>query len=152
MQVLGSRAGIKFDYQVQAQWQPVESQRLMLWAGRFGKQEEFMTALGHRHFEKKESASHRRTLLAAAEEVGLDVQLAQQFLNTDELVEHVWRSYGTTIREKGIHSIPLFVFNGPKTNGGPFRPGPGQAIVHSGSGDPHSFLQIFSKIWRESKM
>jgi hypothetical protein len=32
-------AGIRFDYSVRTHWQPIESQRALLWAGRFGKQE-----------------------------------------------------------------------------------------------------------------
>jgi len=35
--------GIKFDFDVKTDWQPVNSQRMLLWAGKFGKQEEFMT-------------------------------------------------------------------------------------------------------------
>ena len=65
-----------FDYGVLTQWQPVESQRLFMWAGRYGKQEEFMTNLNHRHFEKKLSASERSNLLDAAEEVGLNRKAA----------------------------------------------------------------------------
>lgn len=45
------------------------------------------------------------------------------------------RSYGSTIREKGIHAIPLFIFNGPQSNDGPFRSGrEGAAVIISGSG------------------
>ena len=72
MRAQGAEAGIAFDYGVKAQWQPVDSQRLLLWAGRFGKQEEFMSNLNHRHFEQRQSASSRATLLDAAEAVGLD--------------------------------------------------------------------------------
>ena len=63
---LGRAAGIDFDLEVKAQYQPVESQRLLLWAGRYGKQEEYMSALNSLHFEKRESASLRATLLTAA--------------------------------------------------------------------------------------
>ena len=52
---------------------------MLLWAGRFGKQEAFMSALNTRHFTRGssgESASHRPTLLAAAAEVGLDADAA----------------------------------------------------------------------------
>ena len=80
---------------------------MLLWAGRFGKQEEFVSALNKRHFEQKQSASDRSTL--CAEEVGLDVAAATAFLETNELADFVWESYGRTIREKEIHSIPLFV-------------------------------------------
>jgi predicted DsbA family dithiol-disulfide isomerase len=86
MQHQAAAAGITFDYDVLAQWQPVESQRILLWAGRFGLQEEFITAMNYRHFQRKQSASSRPTLLAAAEEVGLDVAAATAFLDSDELV------------------------------------------------------------------
>jgi hypothetical protein len=90
---------------VLAQWQPVESQRLLLWAGRFGLQEEFMSALNKRHFEQRQSASARSTLLDAAREVGLDVAAAVAFLDSRELEDVVWKSYGQTIHEKKIHSV-----------------------------------------------
>ena len=51
MRAQGWEAGIEFDYNVLAQWHPVDSQRLLAWAGRFGLQEEFMSALNVRHFE-----------------------------------------------------------------------------------------------------
>ena len=35
MAQLGLQAGISFDYNVLTQWQPVKSQRLLLWAGRY---------------------------------------------------------------------------------------------------------------------
>lgn len=148
LQAQGREAGIAFDFNVRTHWQPIDSQRLLLWAGRFGKQEEFMTNLNRRHFERGsagESASERATLLAAAAEVGLDVAAATAFLETDELVKEVWASYGDTIHGRGIHSIPLFVFNCPALNliGGPFRAGPGTPFVINGSMNAPTFLAVF---------
>jgi predicted DsbA family dithiol-disulfide isomerase len=40
---LGSQAGINFRFDQKTNWQPVDSQRLLLWASRFSKQEEFMS-------------------------------------------------------------------------------------------------------------
>ena len=145
----GKSAGITFDYNVLAQWQPIDSQRLLLWAGRFGKQEEFMSALNKRHFELRQSASDRSTLLAAATEVGLDTDAAAAFLETDELTAEVWRSYGRTIREKRIHSIPLFALSVPEIDavGGPFRaPGKSEAYVVRGSMDKDHFLSLLELI------
>jgi len=149
MAQLGLQAGINFNYNVLTQWQPVKSQRLLLWAGRYGLQEEFMTNLNHRHFEQKQSASITSTLLEAAAEVGLDVEAAAAFLKTDELVDVVWKSYGSTIA-RGIHSIPLFVFNVPSTGavGGPFREGQGSKAPYTvhGSSSAEAFLQLFEQI------
>ena len=75
MRQLGRRVGIELDYNVQTNWQPIDSQRLMLWARRFGKAEAYMSALAQRHFEQRQSASHRTTILEAAEEAGLDVEV-----------------------------------------------------------------------------
>lgn len=149
MQELGRRCGIEINYNVKTNWQPVDSQRVMLWARGFGKAEKYMSALARRHFEEQTSASHRATILAAAEEAGLDVKAAESFLNTEELKTEVWRSYGSTIHEKGIHAIPYFVFNSPLTDGGPFRSGKGKPIVINGSGDEDLFLEVFEKLLQD---
>lgn len=150
---LGASAGIAFDLEVGAQYQPVESQRLLLWAGRFGKQEVFMSALNRRHFERRESASVRATVLAAAAEAELDIAAAEAFLDTDELEADVWRAYGETIRGAGIRSIPLFALSVPAigAEGGPFRAaGPYEAYVVRGSGDTAHFLSLFELIARDA--
>lgn len=149
MRELGRRAGIELDYQVKTNWQPIDSQRMMLWARRFGKAEAYMSGLAHRHFEERKSASHRATILEAAEEAGLDVAAAREFLDTDELKAEVWTSYGDTIHKKGIHSIPYFVFNSSLTNGGPFRNGKGKPTIVNGSGDEEQFLGVFEQILRD---
>lgn len=152
MRAQARSAGIELDYHVLAQWQPVDSQRLLLWAGRSGLQEEFMSALNKRHFERRQSASERATLLAAAEEVGLDRAAADAFLDTDELADVVWDSYGKTIRQKKIHSIPLFALSVPSIDavGGPFRPpGKDEAYVVRGSMDKGYFLELLELIKRD---
>mmetsp|Transcript_16170 Transcript_16170/g.36234 ORF Transcript_16170/g.36234 Transcript_16170/m.36234 type:complete len:229 (-) Transcript_16170:348-1034(-) len=149
---LGESAGISFDLEVKAQYQPVESQRLLLWAGRYGLQEEFMGALNRLHFEKRQSASVRSTLLAAATEVGLDATVAEAFLDTDELEDVVWRSYGSTINQAGIRAIPLFAFSVPDIDavGGPFRrAGEYESYVVRGSSGEESFLELFELIHRD---
>jgi len=148
----GAAAGIQFNYDVLAQWQPVESQRLLLWAARSGLQEEFMSALNRRHFELQQSASERTTLLAAAREVGLDADAATAFLDSSELEDDVWRSYGRTIRELRIHSIPLFALSVPTLDaiGGPFRaPGAYEAYIVRGSMDAEYFLTLFEVLLRD---
>ena len=37
MREIGRLAGVALDYGVQTNWQPVDSQRVMLWAARFGE-------------------------------------------------------------------------------------------------------------------
>uniref|UniRef100_A0A7S2GRB6 DSBA-like thioredoxin domain-containing protein n=1 Tax=Haptolina brevifila TaxID=156173 RepID=A0A7S2GRB6_9EUKA len=112
-----------------------------------------MSALNRRHFELRESASIRATCLAAAAEAGIDITVAEAFLETDELEAEVWRSYGSTIRDAGIHAIPLFAFSVPAIDaqGGPFRtPGTDEAYVVRGSSSERSFLGLFELILRDT--
>eukprot|EP00930_Biecheleria_cincta_P061733 TRINITY_DN47297_c0_g1_i1.p1 TRINITY_DN47297_c0_g1~~TRINITY_DN47297_c0_g1_i1.p1 ORF type:complete len:162 (-),score=35.47 TRINITY_DN47297_c0_g1_i1:87-572(-) len=146
MRDLGRSCGIELDYNVQTNWQPVNSQRVMLWARRYGLQEAYMSALGRRHFEQRTSASHDATILESAREAGLDVEACQDFLATDELRDEVWKSYGSTIHEKGINAIPFFIFNSPFTDGGPFRSGKGKPEMEHGSGNQERFLEIFERL------
>eukprot|EP00622_Pseudochattonella_farcimen_P001337 FR736002.1.p1 GENE.FR736002.1~~FR736002.1.p1 ORF type:complete len:162 (+),score=15.74 FR736002.1:1-486(+) len=148
---VGKRAGVALDYNVQTNWQPVDSQRLMLWAARHGKQEVFMDKLGHMHFEQRKSASHRETLLSAAALAGLDTDQVSAFLDTDELKDQVWQSYGDTIRKYNIRAIPFLIFGLPGM-GGPFRPeGTITPIIINGSGDLETFLQVLETLWERSR-
>lgn len=148
MRTLGARAGINFDFDVPAHWQPVESQRLLKWAGEQGMQEPLMEVFNRNHFTLRKSASSRASLLEAVEEAGLDRAEAAAFLATDRYEAEVWRSYGDTIRKHGIHAIPYMVFNGPSTKGGPFRAngvGSGEVVVN-GSSSPEEFYAILTRI------
>lgn len=150
MLALARRAGIPtLQYGVRTCWQPINSQRMLLWARRFGKAEQYMKALGRKHFEEAKSASHTRTVLDAAEEAGLDRKEAEAFIATKELEAEVWASYGSMIREKSIHAIPYFVFNSPLTDAGPFGSGHGEAHVVQGSAGVPEFLHVFECILGE---
>ena len=84
--------------------------------------------------------------------IGLDRDEVTAFLEGDELTADVWRSYGRTIRELNIHSIPLFSFSVPSIGavGGPFRPpGKAEAYVVRGSMDHNFFLELFEVLLRD---
>ena len=150
LNALGARNDVTFDFGVRTHWQPVESQRAQLWASRFGKAELFMDALGTKHFSQGQSASDRQTLLTCAAEVGLDADALDAFLRADDLRDEVWASYGDTIREMGIASIPLFLFS-LEPNGGPFRENAGRTFAHGGSGSADDFLAVFEEAWAAAK-
>lgn len=139
------KAGVDLDFSVQTQWQPVDSQRVMLLAAKSGKQEPYIEALNTRHFMKAQSASHRDTILEAAETAGLNRSEVHAFLETDVFVDEIWESYRSTIEDKGIRSIPLFVFNvDGLTNGGPFGSG-GRCWQVSGAREAEYFLRVFKE-------
>ena len=97
MKEAGRPLGINFDYNCFINRQPIDSQRMLLFAAWHGKQEEYMTCLNRRHFtqgSQGESASKTHTILAAAKEAGLDAAEAKAFLDSGELRDAVWHSYG----------------------------------------------------------
>lgn len=142
---------IYFNTDVEFEFQPVDSQRMLQWAARYGKQEEVVNVLAHLHFEKQESATKRSTLFKAVEAVDLDVDAFREFLDSDDMVDHVWKSYGDTIKKHEIHSIPLFIFNGPLTNGGPFRDGSDSAVKIHGSANCDEFVAALERIFEKSQ-
>ena len=112
MDELGRLSSIDFDTAKEMKWHPVDSQRTILWAARFGLAEEFAEALSARHFSQGETNADVETILAAVGDVsGLDVDGAAAFLETDEFVDEVWESYGRMIKHFGITEIPVFSFS-----------------------------------------
>ena len=147
----GRAAPIRFRFDVDFSWHPVESQRSLAWAGRFGKQEELVDVLARLHFEEATSVNRRSTLLVAATEVGLDADALSAFLDTREGEAEVWQSYSDTTSKHGIHSIPFFVFNGAGlSNGGPFRGNGHGGHTVRGSASVDEFGRIFESVLRES--
>ena len=86
---LGSASSTTFDINVKGAHDRdnfyVDSQRLVLWAGRHGKQEAVMSELNALHFSRAQSAGERATLMAAAAAAGLDPAETSAFLDGDEL-------------------------------------------------------------------
>uniref|UniRef100_A0A7S2CX16 DSBA-like thioredoxin domain-containing protein n=1 Tax=Haptolina brevifila TaxID=156173 RepID=A0A7S2CX16_9EUKA len=153
MKEAGKPLGIDFDYNCYINRQPIDSQRMLLYAARHGKQEEYMTCLNKRHFTQGsdgESASKRHTVLAAAKEAGLDPQEAEAFYDSGELRDVVWKSYGE-MPKRGINAIPLFVFNVPEigVEGGPLRPHAtgSQPPIVNGSMTIELFENLFDDLW-----
>ena len=129
---------------------PIDSQRLVLWAARFGKQEEFVEIISTNHFEKRASVNEQTALLSAVQDVGLDVEAAVEMLESEELEEDVWDSY-RHLQQSGLEAIPLWVFTVrheiPKPDGEPGELFPVVKLyVVSGSSPPATFEKVFETI------
>ena len=131
-------------------WHPVDSQRLTMWASRFGKQEQFFDELSKLHFEQGRSNGLRQTLLEAVRLVGLSVPEAAAYLDTDQDVNTVWDSYRLMVRHYQIKEIPVFSFampDGISPFDPRFRPGTlADPLIVIGSGSVEIFLEIFNRI------
>lgn len=142
---------IDFDMDVLFEWKPVDSQRLVLWAARFGKQEEVVAALWRLHFESRASLTERDNLMSAAEEAGLDSAACLQFLQSEDLKQDVLDSYHHVTHDCGMHWPPFIVLNGPFTDGGPFRDGSNSCIVFRGGASAEAFADAFEQILCETR-
>jgi len=85
---------IALQYNVKYSWEgrcssARDSLRLVLWAQSHGRNEEFMSALGWRHFSKDLLLGDRNMLLDAVVEAGLDREEADQVLKMGCFAEEV---------------------------------------------------------------
>jgi len=138
---------IRFDMDVDFEWQPVDSQRLLLWAGQWGKQELVARALFRFHFEEQRSLTSRSTLVAAARSAGIGEAAGAAFLDGPLLRAEVLDGYDRHMR-CGIRWPPFLVLNGPGGSGGPFRDGSKDCLVVRGSAE--AFADAFERIWAET--
>eukprot|EP00657_Telonema_sp_P-1_P005880 TRINITY_DN23671_c0_g1_i1.p1 TRINITY_DN23671_c0_g1~~TRINITY_DN23671_c0_g1_i1.p1 ORF type:complete len:177 (+),score=38.23 TRINITY_DN23671_c0_g1_i1:178-708(+) len=151
---LGKQAGIDFHFDVQFTWHPLDAQRTLLWATTKGYAERYAEELAVLHFENETGSCISDTVLTAATRAGLDREEVERFLASDDLKSAVWQSYTDMVYTHNIHSIPLFIFNGPASSGGPFRPKvPGRICeprMVNGSAGRDEFLSIFEGLYKES--
>lgn len=144
---LAATPPIYFNMDVDFEWEPIDSQRLLLWTQRFGKQDIVARELFRLHFEEQRSLTWRSTLLAASQAAFIDDASVVEFLDGGSLRAEVLHGYDTHMKS-GIRWPPFLVLNGPGTNGGPFRDGTRSCMVVRGS--PEAFAEAFECIWRKS--
>jgi len=144
---LGQSVDISFDFDVDFQWYPVASQRVLLYAHTIGAQEAFADALARRHFTQGKATGSIETVLDAAKEVGLDYEDVKHMLvETERYKDDVWNSYRDMTDKYKIRSIPKFTFVGPATpTAGLFRGGSVNSgeVTISGSGNAEQFVAVF---------
>lgn len=154
---LGTQVGIEFDFKQQFAWHPIDAQRLLLWAAQRGQAELLAEELAVLHFTQNEGSCLRSTVTEAAHRAGLEMDEVNRFLNSEELRADVWKSYSDMVEKHQIHSIPMFIFHGPRSNGGHFRPKKSelsndQPRTVNGSAHSDDFLQIFEELHQEYKL
>lgn len=114
---VGPMYGVKYSWDSRCS-SAFDSLRLVLWAQSHGKNEEFMAAIGWRHFGEDKQLSDRQELLAAVEEAGLDRQEAEQVLDRGgfqrELQETTGHWLAKTMVDAGggmmVSGIPVLIF------------------------------------------
>lgn len=88
-----------------------ESHRLLRHALDSGRQGETLEALFQAFFFEGADISDRTVLLICAERAGLDVGVAERFLDSDAEMETTLAE-DRLARRQGINGVPCFIFNG----------------------------------------
>lgn len=106
LSVIGPEYGIKYSWDGYCS-SAMDSLRLVLFAQSKGKNEEFMSALGWRHFGRDAKLSERSVLLDAAEEAGLSRKEAQDILEWGRFAKEL-RECSDQWGEKAVISVDQF--------------------------------------------
>jgi predicted DsbA family dithiol-disulfide isomerase len=131
----GRQLGVAFDYdKMTVQPNTLNAHRLMLYAGRQGRQDEVSEALFHAHFTEGANLTNRETLADIASRAGLDRQAAADFLASDEDKDAVARA-DVEARSAGIGGVPFFIFN--------------RRIGVSGAQEPETLVQAMEQALQE---
>ncbi|MCU0927095.1 MAG: DsbA family oxidoreductase [Hydrogenophaga sp.] len=110
----GAAAGFDFNRDGRGRiWNTFNAHRLLTWAaaeGAPGQQHALKMAMLQAHHGRAESPADPAVLLAAVQQVGLDVERAQQVLGSDEFADEV-REREQFFTQAGIHSVPAVIVN-----------------------------------------
>lgn len=84
--------------------------RLLLWAAKFGKQDELLEVMYSTYFEKSGSLFDQESLLALVEQVGLSTVDAKQLLETNEFDQQVEQDQQLA-HQLGANGVPFYVID-----------------------------------------
>ena len=107
--------GLALDYQFNRNecgriYNTFDAHRLLCWAKQFDRQTPLKLALFDLYFKHSGDPSNHQQLLKVVGNVGLDVHLAQQLLDSSEYAQEV-RERQRYYQEQGISSVPAVIIN-----------------------------------------
>lgn len=106
----GSELGIQFDFDNNKVTNTFDAHRLLQYAKTENKENELKESLLSACFEKSALLADHESLLACAEQVGLNKQQANEVLSSDDYSQQV-REDQTMAQEIGIESVPFFIID-----------------------------------------
>ena len=108
---MGELAGFSFNFADDGiMINSFDCHRLLTWAKAEGKQTDLKLALFTAHFADNKRLNDIEQLLAVVASVGLDVQRANEILQSDEYAQQV-RDEQKRMHQMGISSVPTFIIN-----------------------------------------
>ena len=132
----GREAGIEFQFsRIRRTPNTVLSHRLVHWSAKQERQEEVVGELFRAYFEDGLDIGNLEVLVDCARRAGLDEQLAQKYLQSDEGRQEVVAS-DVYARRLGINGVPCFIVN--------------RKYAVSGAQPPSAFVEVFNLAERDA--
>ena len=129
MIAVGESQGIQFSFDKSERTpNTVDAHRLIWLADKHGCQDAIVEALFVAYFTEGRDISNRTTLIDVVVEAGLERQVVEAMLNSDEGMD-VIADAGEMSRRNGVSGVPSFVIN--------------KEIMLSGAQQPDTFLEAF---------
>jgi predicted DsbA family dithiol-disulfide isomerase len=128
----GEKAGLAFEFDKVIPTNTFDAHRLIQFAAQHGKQDEMEERLFSAYFMEGKHISNKETLLAIAEDLGLD---ATEVLNSDAYTKEV-RKDEADAQSLGIRGVPFFVFD--------------MKYAVSGAQPVDAFTRTLQKVWEEA--
>lgn len=102
--------GLEYNFDNMKNANTSKSHRLMKWAETKGKEKELCEKLFHAYFIEGKHIGKKGILLSLVEEVGLDVNEAEEILNSNIYNEEVEQDIKEAM-QLGVRGVPFFVIN-----------------------------------------
>jgi predicted DsbA family dithiol-disulfide isomerase len=132
----GREAGIEFQFsRIRRTPNTVLSHRLIYWSAKQERQEEVVDELFRAYFEGGLDVGNLDVLIECARRAGLDPELAQRYLLSDEGRQEVVAS-DVYARRLGINGVPCFIVN--------------RKYAVSGAQPPSAFVEVFNLAERDA--
>ena len=129
---VGQTEGIQFAFdKIERTPNTVDAHRLIWLADQQGCQDAVVEALFRAYFTDVRNISNRQTLIDVVSEAGLDRQLAETMIDSDEGMDGIEEA-GELSRRHQVTGVPFFIIN--------------NAITLSGAQEPDTFLDAFRQV------
>lgn len=136
--LMGKAAGIELNFDKSVVANSFNAHRLIHFAKANGKQQEMKSRLFKAYFTEGKNIDDNETLIALAEEIGMDVEKAKAVLESDKYAADVNDDINES-QQLGVKGVPFFVFD--------------RKYAISGAQPPEAFLETLQKSfaeWREA--
>jgi predicted DsbA family dithiol-disulfide isomerase len=132
----GREAGIEFQFaRIKRTPNTVLSHRLVHWSAKNERQDEVVAELFKAYFEDGLDIGDLAVLVECATRAGLDAELTQRYLQSDEGRQEVVAS-DVYARRLGINGVPCFIVN--------------RKYAVSGAQPPSAFVEVFNLAERDA--